>query len=251
MFSKHLPPSMGAPRVLALDEAAAAELPAEVEVVRAGPEMTGEFDAVVGYAAPEQLSTLYPYLRPGGRLILAHHAEPKDLLDALTQAGFIHCLIETVGDYVLYRGERPPLGSSVTRVQTLASGVRPRTSNSRSEPLTSPSLFLLVTQTPNKPAWTLTRDEKLDWRAVTLLDPATGQPSLLAFSSLVKAVAFMQAAILAKAIGGVNKVGKFRAEVSQTWALPFVLNPGFEDVREWALGPALAVDPQTAIMGEE
>jgi hypothetical protein len=242
MFSRHLPPSVGAPRVLALDEAAAAELPAEVEVARAGPEMTGEFDAVVGYAAPEQLSTLFQVLRPGGRLILADRAEPQALLDALTQAGFVHCLVETAGDFTLYRGERPPLGSSVARVQTLASGP---------QSLTSPFVFLLVTQTPNKPAWKLTPNEKVEWRAATVLDPATGHLTLLAFSSLVKAVAFMQAAILAKTISGVNKVGKFRAEASQTWALPLVLNPGFEDVREWALGPAFAVDPQTAIMGEE
>jgi hypothetical protein len=249
MFSKHLPPSAGAPRVLALDEAAAAELPAEAEVARGRPEMTGEFDAVVGYAAPKQLPALFQVLRPGGRVILARRAEPHALLDALTQAGFVHCLVETVGDLTLYRGERPPFGSSVARVQTLASG--PQSLTSDLQLLTSPFVFLLVTQIPNKPAWKLAPDEKLEWRAVTLLNPATGHPTLLAFSSLVKAVAFMQAAILAKTISGVNKVGKFRAEVSQSWELPFVLNPGFEDVREWAPGPAFAADPQTAITGEE
>ena len=251
MFSKHLPPSAGLPRVLALDEAAAAELPAEVGLVHAGPELSGEFDAVVGYAAPEQLSSLFQHLRPGGRLILAHRAEPQALLDALTQAGFIHCLVESVGDFTLYRGERPPLGSSVTRVQTLASGPQSLTSDSRSGPLTSPFIFLLVTQTPNKPAWKLTSAEKLEWRAATVIDPATGQPTLLAFSSLLKAVAFMQAAILANTISGVNKVGKFRAEAAQTWALSFFLNPSFEDVRTLTLGPAFVIDPQTAVMGDE
>ncbi|MGH2523683.1 MAG: hypothetical protein ACRDH2_14360, partial [Anaerolineales bacterium] len=85
----------------------------------------------------------------------------------------------------------------------------------------------------------------------TLIDPATHQPALLAFSSLVKAVAFMQAAILAKFIGGVNKVGKFRAEAARAWPLPLALNPSFEAVRFAPLGPPLQVDPQAAIIGEE
>jgi hypothetical protein len=33
----------------------------------------------------------------------------------------------------------------------------------------------------------------------------------------------------------VNKVGKFRAEVSQTWELPLTLNPEFETVRSLVL----------------
>jgi len=110
-----------------------------------------------------------------------------------------------------------------------------------------------VTQTPNKPAWKLSPDEKLEWRAATLLDPATGRPALLAFSSLVKAVAFMQSAILAplRVINGVNKVAKFKAEVAQSWELPMILNPAFEDVRSVPLGPAYRVDPQRAVTGEE
>lgn len=243
VFAKHLPPSAGKPRVLALDERAAAELPDETELTRGGPETSGKFDAVVGYAAPDELENLRLRLRPGGRLILAQRADPQLLLTALTSAGFIHCLVETVGEYTLYRGERPPHGSSVERIQTL---------NSNSLP--SPFIFLLITQTPNKPAWTplaVAPHEKLEWRAATVIDPATGQPALLAFSSLVKAVAFMQAAILAKWIGGVNKVGKFRGEAARTWALPFLLNPKFDDLRSAALGPAYQVDLETAILGDE
>ena len=90
-----------------------------------------------------------------------------------------------------------------------------------------------------------------DERVATVIDPAASQPALLAFSSLVKAVAFMQAAILAKWIGGVNKVGKFRGEAARTWALPFLLNPKFDDLRSAALGPAYQVDLETAILGKE
>ncbi|MGH2522319.1 MAG: hypothetical protein ACRDH2_07435, partial [Anaerolineales bacterium] len=197
MFAKHLPPSATSPRVLALDEAAAAELPEGVEMIgparlrfapQALPLAPGQLDAIVGYAPPEGLDPLGRLLRPGGRLILAHPAKPESLLAALTAAGLIHCLVEPFGDFTLYRGERPPEGAPVERIQALAAGPY--------VPFSSHFVFLLITQTPNKPAWKLAPDEKMEWRAVTLIDPATHQPALLAFSSLVKAVAFMQAAIL-------------------------------------------------------
>jgi hypothetical protein len=250
LFAKHLPPSSDLPRVLALSEAVADELRERVELIdaaRAGASPPSQLDAVVGYAAPDQIPTLGRLLRPGGRLILATNADPQTLLDALTNAGFIHCLVEPLGHLTLYRGERPPEGSSLQRLETLAES-RPPSSVYR-----PPSVFLLLSQTPNKPAWKLSPDEKLEWRAVTLLDPATGQPALLAFSSLVKAVAFMQAAILAplRVITGVNKVAKFRAEVAQRWELPLILNPAFDDVRSVPLGPAYSVDPQMAVTGEE
>ena len=118
----------------------------------------------------------------------------------------------------------------------------------------SPFIFLLITQTPNKPAWrppVVTPEEKIEWRAATVIDPATDRPAFLAFSSLVKAVAFMQSAILANWIGGVNKVGKFRAEVARAWALPLLLNPNFDDLRFAALGPTREVDPRAALTGDE
>jgi hypothetical protein len=249
MFAKHLPPSAGSPRVLALDDSAAAELPAEVERIDAGRRRSlapGQLDAVAGYAAPDQIKALVPLLRPGGRLILAQRAgtwPAASLLAALTSAGLIHCLVEPVGEAILYRGERPQAGSSVERVPSLAAP---------SAPSTLPRfVFLLVTQTPNKPAWKLDPAERVEWRAATLLDPTTGEPALLAFSSLVKAVAFMQAAILAGWIEGVNKVGKFRAQAARRWELPLRLDPAFDEVRSDALGPPFGVDSQAALTGEE
>ncbi len=252
MFAKHLPPSSEQPRVLALSDAVADELRDRVELTfgaaRTGTLPPGQLDAVVGYAAPEQIPILGRLLRPGGRLILATHADSQRLLDALTHAGFIHCLVEPVGDLTLYRGERPPEGGPLQRLETLSTSFESLYPATGHRP---PSLFLLVTQSPNKSAWKLSPDEKLEWRAVTLLDPATGLPALLAFSSLVKAVAFMQAAILARMITGVNKVAKFKAEVAQSWELPMILNPAFDNVRSVPLGPAYHVDPQMAVMGEE
>jgi hypothetical protein len=247
MFAKHLPP--GALRVMALDDASAAELPPEIEVVRGDAAPAEVFDAIVGHSAPDGLAGLLTRLRPGGRVILAQRSgsqQARSLLEALIHAGFIHCFVEPASDVVLYRGERPPLGSPIERVQALAADFQPH-------PIPH-FVFLLITQTPNKPAWrplAVAPDEVLEWRAATIVDPATGQPVLLAFSSLVKAVAFMQPAILARFMEGINKVGKFRAQVAQTWGLPLRLNPDFDDVRSMALGPPFDVDARTAITGEE
>lgn len=242
MFAKHLPPSAGLPRVLVLDERAASELPPEVTVARAWDD--GQpFDAIVGYAAPHALARWLPLLRPGGRLIFADSATPQVALAALTEAGYLHCLVEEHDGLILCRGERPPHRSSTERIQAAA--------ESPVSNLHSPFLFLLINQTPNKPAWKLAPDEKLEWRAATVLDPANGQPVLLAFTSLVKAVAFMQPAVLAQFLSGINKVGKFRTEIAQAWPLPLIINPAFDKWRTAALGPQLAVDAQSAISGDE
>lgn len=241
MFAKHLPPSAGRPRVLALDDNAARALPDDVELVLARTDPVGELDAIVGYAAPDHLTALFQRLRPGGRLILAHPTPPKLLLAALTAAGFIHCLVEADGEVTLYRGERPPVGASVERLQAL------NTPTSQFPHF----IFLLITQTPNKPAWKFVPGEELKWGAATVVDPLTDQPTLLAFGSLVKAVAFMQVAILNSWRMGVNKVGKFRVEVARTSAWPLMLNPEFESVRMLKLGPLFEVDPQAAVTGEE
>ena len=242
MFAKHLPPSAGLPRVLALDDQSAAELASVAVVVRGDLAAlpAGPFDAVAGEVGPFHLPALLAALRPGGRLILAAPGAPEALLAALTAAGLIHCLVEDHGARCLYRGERPPEGGSVARQQALA-GVA----------LTTPHVFLLVNQTPNKPAWKLAPDEPITWHAATVLDPATGAPTLLAFSALVKAVAYMQQAILSGRGPRVNKVGKFPAAATATWPLPYVLNPDFEALKQVPAGPPLSVDPQRAITAEE
>jgi len=233
MFAKHLPPSANLPRVLVLDEASWRELPREIEVVTNGEEA----DAVVGCVRPENLERWWAQLRPGGRLILAHAAPAEELLAALTRAGFIHCLVEPLGNgLTLYRGERPRADSPLPLGEGKSA---------------TPFIFLLIHQIPNKPAWKLAPNEKLAWRAACVLHPQTGQSTLLAFSSLVKAVAFMQKAVLAQWLVGINKVGKFKTEAAPTWAAPFTLNPEFETVRGWAVAPPLNIDPQAAITGEE
>lgn len=234
MFAKHLPPSAGAPRVWVAG--GQPDLPPGVDL-RPAPEPG--LDAVVGWADPADLPRLAALLRPGGRVILAHPAPPVTLLAALQTAGLIHALVEEHPAGTLYRAERPPHGDSVERVRAL----------NQTAPTATPFVFLLVRQTPNKPAWALNPAEPLTWHAVTVQNPA--QTELLAFTALTRAVGFMQAAILNRWLSGVNKVGKFPADTAVTWPYPLCLNPDFETVRAWPLGPACAVNPRAAITGDE
>ena len=248
MYAKHLPPSAGLPRVLALDAAAAAELSDRAEVVSAelGRLPEGLFDAAAGEAGPFHLPALQARLRPGGRLILSSAGTAEGLLAALTEAGLIHCLVEENDLGWLYRGERPPEGNPLARQQALAGQPPPPGAE-----IKTPHVFLLVNQTPNKPAWKLTADEVIVWEAATVRDPATGAPALLAFSALVKAVAYMQQAIRAGTGPRINKVGKFPATAAAGWPLPYLLNPDFAALQAAPAGPPLRVDPQRAITGEE
>ena len=246
--------------MLALDPQAAAELAGLAKITAApGPNdlPAGPFDAIAGSVAPEQLEGLGQRLRPGGRLILTHQAAPEALLAALSQAGLIHCLVEPHGRLSLYRGERPPEGSPTERLQTLAAANSANIASNyplqiiNYSELETPFIFLLITQTPNKPAWRLAPGERVAWRAATLIPTAGAQPVLLAFSSLVKAVAYMQGAVMARSLVGVNKVGKFHAAARQDWPLPLALNPNLERVRDLGAGPLFEVDRQTAITGDE
>jgi hypothetical protein len=249
MFAKHLPPSEDRPRVLALDIQAAADLPTEIDLNT--PPTSGVFDAVVGYAAPDpaldNLEVFYNQLRPGGRLILAARAEPKTLLEALRQGGYIHCLVEPQPEgWTLYRGERPREG------QPLAEDAGADNADAETaRALEAPFFYIPVTQSPNKPAWRLSPGETIRWQAPTVGNPASGEASLLVFSSLLRAVAFMQRAVLAGTIKDINKVGKFANALVKSWGRPFLLNPTFHLVRTQTRGPAVEVDPQVAVAGDE
>ena len=248
-WARHLPPSAALPRVLALDPATAAELAeaAAVTTGASGAAPPGPYDAIAGHRLADagELRRLAEQLRPGGRLILAANAEPEALLAALTGAGLIHCLVETEGGLTLYRGERPPEAASTqAQARQLAATAEP-------PPALPRYLFLLVTQTPNKPAWKLAPGERVAWRAATVITTPGAAPQLLAFGSLVKAVAYMQPAVLAGVLVGVNKVAKFPASAAADWPLPLLLNPGFDDLRGAAAGPPLAVAPEAALTGEE
>lgn len=244
MFAKHLPPSAALPVVLALDPQAAAAC--DLERVALAAADASSIDAVCATHWPEQLVVLRERLRPGGRLILMlvdDLAEGEARLAALQAAGYIHCLVEALPDGGwLCRGERAPLDAGLARLTAVAAG---------GAPVNVTALVLLIRQSPNKPTWRLEPGERRVWEAASLIDPATGRPALAAFTSLVKAVAFMQPAVLAGFLEGINKTGRFATAQVEAWGLPVIVNPAFEDWRNAAPGPRVQVDPAQALAAEE
>lgn len=192
-------------------------------------------------------------LRPGGRLIVANTRGDVDAAHGryLENAGYVRILVEAAAATpepfgVLMRGEKPH-----TTDDTLARVGQVATQDADLldlETFRGRYVHLLVTQTPNKPVWYLQADESVRWDAVGLeLD---GRRYLLAFSSLPKAVNFMQPAVLEGLVQDVNKVGKFSKATAYTWTQPVLLNPP-TDVLRRGIVLRIAIDPNTAETPDE
>jgi hypothetical protein len=260
---KQLPPSASTLRLLdigGLCSAIVAEQRPDVQAQTVSlipahwQEAPASASAVVGYdlyLSAALLRAAHEALRPGGRLIAVLPLETMEAhrlyAERLGQAGFVRLLIEpALGQHggLLLRGERPhPTRDTLARVR--------QTADQDADALDLSSyrgryLHLLVQQTPNKPAWRLKADEALSWRALAM--PTEDGPRLLAFSSLPKAVAFLQAGVLAGRLRDVNKVAKFPREAALSWPA-LALNLPLE-----ALPDALAwleVDPDQAAAPDE
>lgn len=249
---KQLPPSGSQVRVWDIGGVLGAALSTErpdlaVQVVSVLPDQwpTGAVDAILGYdvlISEALLRRAWGALRAGGRLIVANPHQPFDEAygQRLTQAGYVRLLIEPLetDSGVLLRGERPHTqASTLDRVQVAA---RADADELALAAYRGRFVHLLVLQSPNKPAWRLTSEDRVTWQAVS----SGGR--LLAFTSLPKAVAFMQGAVLADRLQGVNKVAKFRKEVAAQW--PLTLNPTLaalpEEAFQWVeVDPTLAEAP--------
>ncbi|MBX3064478.1 MAG: methyltransferase domain-containing protein [Anaerolineae bacterium] len=187
----------------------------------------------------------------------------EEMARRLEAAGFARVLSENAveGYGVLSRGEKPYAEdqSTIERVQQIAN-TEATTSDLTSIPAINVpeitrgrNLFLLVKQTPNKPAWALKPDESIRWDAATMRS-SSGVRCLLAFTSLPKAVEFMQSAVLANHLAGINKVAKFEKSVAPSWVIDMLLNPtlaalnaaGWQDQQEM-----FTVDPAAAVTGDE
>ncbi len=259
-MAKHLPPSASTLRLLDVNGFTGktlSELRQDLEIV----EVSGDpdtwhlepqsFDAVVvlGLASNDALlAASLAVLRPGGRMILMETSgEPDELrVQTLEKAGYTRILVGTgiecpLPTGVLMRGEKPhTTNDTLERIQVAAE-------QDEAQPFAEyrgKYVYLLVTQTPNKPVWTLQAGEAIQWQAVTL------DGALLAFSSLPKAVGFMQPAVLAGRIQDVNKVGKFSVATAQTWTQPVLLNPE-SDILEGGTVGRINVDASTAEAPDE
>lgn len=205
------------------------------------------YDAVVGDAF---LHAALAALRPGGRLVIVNPADAvsESWVKTLENAGYTRILVEPALDEqgVLIRGEKPHMEPrTADRIQQVSA----RDDN----PLdvaayTGRYAHLLIQQTPNKPAWRLAPGERIEWQAVALATES--EPMLLAFSSLPRAVAFMQPAVMSGRIKDVNKVAKFSRDAVQQWTSPVIFNPML-DTLEGRTVVLLPVDRQTAEAADE
>lgn len=259
-IAKHLPPSAATLRLLDVGGAAGMILAGlrddlDIAAVTGSPTdwnlSSDSMDAVVAYdysASPEFLSASLAALRPGGRLVVAnpHDAVSAAWVKMLENAGYTRILVEALSDGVLIRGEKP---HTEQRPQDRIQQVSSRDSNSLDFATYSGRyVYLLVRQTPNQPVWKLASGEQVEWQAVAV--EGDDSPVLLAFSSLPKAVAFMQPAVMAGRIKDVNKIAKFSRETAQQWMCPLILNPTTEALEKGAV-VLVPVDPETAEASDE
>jgi SAM-dependent methyltransferase len=267
-MAKHLPPSASRLRLLDVNgetEELLCALRRDLDVIALSGSVDswadagiapGGIDAVVayGYVLNDRfLQAALDAMRPGGRLILV---DPRGEVEQaagerLEAAGYTRILVEVAIECplpagVLIRGEKPhTTPNTLERIQQTAVRDADRLDL---ETYRGRYVHLLVSQSPDKPAWRLEDDEVITWLAVAV--QRERQPALLAFSSLPKAVGFMQPAVLAGRITGVNKVGKFRRETASAWSLPVLLNPAVEVLGENPI-VLVAVDHTTAEAPDE
>lgn len=260
--AKHLPPSASRLRLIDLDGVAGdilLTLRDDLHLTRMDTNSTawrlpsGSMDAVIGVdTALERplLESILAVMRPGGRMILIHREGEPDgqFVSVLEAAGFTRILVEAAVENqgVLIRGEKPH--------RTVDTAARIQQTASLDDDLieqaayTGRYLFLLIRQLPNKPVWKLAPEEQIEWRAAVLRQD--GAYRLLAFSSLPKAVSWMQTAVMRGWIRDVNKVAKFRKEAAFDPGLTLLLNPAHE-IFDAALLDFIQIDPALAEAPDE
>lgn len=261
-MAKHLPPSASDLRLLDIGAVVGEILlnlrpDLEIEVasmnVADWDYASDSIDAVMAYdflLKDDFLLAVQDVMRAGGRLIVVNPLAQvdKSIVAMLEKMGYVRILVEdaVAGAGVLIRGEKAHrTKDTLERIELIAErdadfldleGYRGR------------FVYLLIQQKPNKPVWKLTPDEKIEWQAVSC--DVQGENCLLAFSSLPKAVQFMQAAVLEGLVYNVNKVGKFDKARAKVWDLPIVLNPRIEYIRGQAIH-LIEVDPNSAESQDE
>ncbi len=197
------------------------------------------------------LQRVLAVLRPGGRIIVVQSkGEVKESIGRRLEAnGYVRILVEKTeagSPCVLIRGEKPhQTTNTLDRIATVANHDPNQLDFARFK---GRYVHLLIVQTPDKPTWRLEPDDEIEWQAVAVL--SQNQLTLLAFSSLPKAVGFMQPAVLAGKIRGVNKVGKFTKETAITWQHPVIVNPNQEILKTTQV-IFVPVDAMTAEVSDE
>ena len=262
-LAKHLPPSASRLRLLDIDGhcgdiLAARRADLDVSCVAAKHLNSArvsltETDAVVALDCEldgRLLKNVAAIMRPGGRFIavLSQGHVRESWLRLLEGHGLVRILVEAAvdGAGVLIRGEKPHAAAgTLERIRGVA---RADADHTDLDDYHGRYLHLLIRQSPNKPIWELEPGESSAWRALAL--ERDSNAVLLAFSSLPKAVAFLQPAVLIDRVRDVNKVGKFDKAVAAAWQTPVILNPTLDSVHDQQL-VWQDVDPDSAATPDE
>lgn len=262
-LAKHLPPSASRLSLLDIDGRCGdiladrrADLdircPAANDLQR--PEIPpAAADAIVAFDCDldsQMLRSIADNMRPGGRFIavLPRSQVHECWVGLLEAGGFVRILVEPAVDGVglLIRGEKPH--TTVNTLERIQSVARADVDLLDLAAYRGPYLHLLIRQSPNKPVWKLEAGEAIAWRALALGDDSNAV--LLAFSSLPKAVGFLQPAVLIDMVRDINKVGKFARQVAEGWGRLFILNPTLDSIKDRQL-VWLHIDPETAAASDE
>lgn len=260
-MAKHLPPSSSTLRLVDINGQAGKILSQgradlDIQVLSSDHIDTwmladDSVDAVVAYNVLLEttlLSRVLRMMRTGGRFIavLSSSSVSEEHVQLLEKQGYVRILVEPAVDDlgVLIRGEKAHVTEDTwSRIQQVA------TADADMLDLASFKgryIHLLIQQTPNKPVWKLQSDEKIQWQAVAI--QGHDNAILLGFSSLPKAVGFMQTAVIDGRINDINKVGKFSKETASDWTV--MLNPTLDQIRGETL-TLINIDPDTAEASDE
>ena len=260
-MAKHLPPSASTLRLLDVGAVAGETLHTIRQDIDAIPVSwnaedwdvpSGSADAIMAYDRyldPYFLEKSLDILRPGGRLIvtLPHEIALRSFGWRLERFGYTRLLVEYISGSkgVLIRGEREhTTPDTLARIKSTA---RRDIQMSDLNTYTGRYLYLLIQQTPNLPPWKLNPRERIRWDAVAI-DYDT--PAFLAFSSLPKAVSFMQPAVLSGRIRDVHKIPKFSMEAAHHWHYYVMINPSLEDIADYDI-TSIEVQPDSAEAPDE
>lgn len=262
-MAKHLPPSASNLKLLDIDGRAGVILSKrrhdlDIQVASSTGSDTwtlaeDSVDAVVAYDVALDsplLNRVLQVMRAGGRftVVLPSEKITSDYVDLLENHGYVRILVEPAVDDlgVLIRGEKThTTDDTLQRIQQVATADADMLDLATFK---GRYVHLLIRQTPNKPVWKLQPDEKIEWQAIAI--QREGEMILLGFSSLPKAVGFMQPAVVENVIQDINKVGKFSKETASSWAWSVLLNPMLDFIRSETL-TLVEIDPTTAEVSDE
>jgi SAM-dependent methyltransferase len=196
-------------------------------------------------------------LRPGGRFLALTPSlsnNPQHYANLLIDNGFARVLSEVLAAGIFFRGEKP-YAAALSTAERIAVAA---TTTDAAEVLQGHQLtdvrgrylHLLIKETPNVPVWRRSPDDMLTWHTPVFETPTHPQ-LVVAFTSLPKAVAFMQRAVLDGVVQDVNKIAKFRKDIAAEWPFSVLLNPDIDAVGTLQTVHDSELDPHTAESPDE